>query len=104
MRRPQGQPTPCDAPCPKIPPGSELRAESAVELSDRNRRCLQHFLECEAVNWQTPDAADPLVAYHASVVRAARERAERGRQGQAAASLVPLLRLGLMERGGRGRP
>jgi hypothetical protein len=52
----------------------------AVELGDREWRAYQHYRECAAVNWQVPDASDPLVRYHASLFAAAERDADFARQ------------------------
>lgn len=77
VERANGQPTPCRW-CPKIPPDTSPKPENAVELSERNRRALNHYLECRAIG-TFPD--DPWVRRNAVVFRAimdsvAEDRAE----------------------------
>jgi hypothetical protein len=96
MKRPKGTPTPCDQ-CPKIPlplaPGQTPRPALAVELSEQNRRCYEHYRECAAVNWQCDDAADPLVRRHAAMIGDVIEQVERERQQAALGVLGPLAAL-----------
>ena len=74
-------PTPCRW-CPKLPadvPSSEACPEKAVELSQRNYKCLAHYLECRAVG-RFPD--DAIVRRNAMVIRSVmddieHEKAER---------------------------
>lgn len=82
-----GMPTPCHK-CPKIPRGKPPRRESAVQLTDRNRRAYLHYLECRATG-RFPD--DALVARHAAIIRSVHDEWDR----------VPLRRLlAVLGRGG----
>lgn len=89
--RPKGAPTPCWQ-CPKIPPGRPDRPAFAVELSDRNRRCWDHYREHAATGWRATDAADPLVQHHAEVIAEVVAFVARRRETAALEVLKPLLR------------
>ena len=76
IKRPLGTSPPCHT-CPKIPAGRPPVPASAVELDEAGRRCLSHYRRCRAVNWQVPDATDPLVQQHAAVIRDVEQLIER---------------------------
>ena len=68
VRRAPGAKPPCVF-CPKIPPGKEPVPENAVELTPLGRRVYDHYHRCAGVNWQVPDAADPVVQFHAGELK-----------------------------------
>jgi hypothetical protein len=73
IARPAGVPTPCHK-CARIPAGELPIRDNAIELSDRNWRAYEHFLECRAVGlW--PD--DPIVKRNARILREIHDEAER---------------------------
>jgi hypothetical protein len=86
--RPKGMKPPCDQ-CPKVPlplaEGQVACPELAVELSERNAGCYRHYRECRAVNWNVPEANDPLVRKHAAVIRGVEDAVERAERLAAAA-------------------
>jgi hypothetical protein len=68
MRRPKGVRPPCSY-CPKQPLDVPERGRcpaTAVELSAKNWRAYQHYLECAAVG-QFPD--DAIVRRNAAIIR-----------------------------------
>lgn len=85
--RPKGMKPPC-AECPKISlplaEGQTPCPELAVELSEANARCYRHYRECRAVNWNVPEANDPLVRKHAAVIRGVEDAVERAERVAAA--------------------
>ena len=87
LRRPPGSRPPCET-CPKIAAGDVPAPHNGVRLSDENRRAWDHYRECRAVNWQVPEATDPLVRRHAALLRAVEEAAEKR---DAAAALAGLM-------------
>lgn len=97
LKRPPGSTPPCGS-CPKIPPGDVPMPHRAAELTEQNRQCWQHFRECRAVNWQVPDAADPLVRRHADLI----ETAERAVERADAASALAAALARVASRGGDG--
>jgi hypothetical protein len=101
IERPAGSATPCHA-CPKIPPGEYPAPHNATELSDRNRRCWEHYQECRAVLWRVPDVRDPLVRWHAALLDEVERLAERQAARRDAGGV--LIQLGrILKRGDRGR-
>jgi hypothetical protein len=82
--RPAGAPTPCSW-CAKQPPDlppHERTPDTAVELSERNWRAYQHYLECKAVG-SFPD--DPIVRRNAALFAQAHRVADQVAQLNAAA-------------------
>jgi hypothetical protein len=76
-----GEGPPCRT-CPKMPPDLSPLVKAgphlAVTLSPENRRCYEHYLECEAVGWQgLEDSRDERVRRHASLILGLRREAER---------------------------
>lgn len=67
------QPTPCEK-CPKIPEGLAKIHQNAMELSERNRRAFDHYLECRAVG-MFPD--DEIVRRNAANIRQAHDDHDR---------------------------
>jgi hypothetical protein len=81
--RPKGTLTPCSW-CDKQPadvPPHERTPDTAVELSPKNWRAYQHYLECKAVG-QFPD--DPIVRRNAALFAQAEKVADRVAQLNAA--------------------
>ena len=71
QERPKGTTSPCvgnPKACPKVSP------DSGYELSDRNIQCFTHYRECRAIG-EFPD--DPLVRFHAGIIRSVEDDAER---------------------------
>jgi hypothetical protein len=63
---------------PDLSPLVKAGPHLAVTLSPENRRCYEHYLECEAVGWQgLPDALDERVRRHARLILGLRREAER---------------------------
>jgi hypothetical protein len=76
-----GEGPPCRT-CPKMPPDLSPLVKAgphlAVTLSAENRRCYEHYLECEAVGWQgLEDSRDERVRRHAKLILGLRREAER---------------------------
>lgn len=76
--RPFNAATPCHQ-CPRtqpdMPPGPANGRRS--ELTEDNLRAILHYRRCRAVNWQTPDAADPLVRRTAAILQGVDDEAAR---------------------------
>jgi hypothetical protein len=90
--RPAGVPTPCYK-CPKIPPDAPAKERRyAVELSEKNERVYQHYLECAAVS-RFPD--DPLVRRHAALIGSVLDDVERSERRQERQTLLALLQVAL---------
>ncbi len=67
------QPPPCGT-CPKIPKDAPVKHwDHAVQLSDKNWRAYQYYLECRAVG-QFPD--DAIVRRNARIIRAIQDEAD----------------------------
>ena len=66
LLRVAGTPTPCWK-CPKIPSSAPLKSRQyALEMTERNRRVWEHYVECKAIG-RFPD--DPIVIRHAGIIR-----------------------------------
>jgi hypothetical protein len=91
VRRTPGTPLPCYT-CPKIPAARPPVPASAVELDERGRRALQHYQRCRAVNWNVPDASDPLVQQHAAIIRAVEDMIERQDEARQLVTLGRMIR------------
>jgi hypothetical protein len=79
--------------CPKFDPDTpperrNPRAGRKAELSERGRRVLAHYQECRAVG-RFPD--DPLVQYHAGLVRQVEDAHDRGLTRQQVELLTAVL-------------
>lgn len=85
--RAKGSRTPC-AFCPKIPPGQPAVPTSAVELDEAGYQCWDHYRACKGVNWQVPEAADPIVRRNAGLIRAVEEAVERASQQRTALTVL----------------
>lgn len=88
--RPPGAPTPCRT-CPKVPPRSDPRPESAVELSEEHRETVRYYEECRAVG-HFPD--DPIVRWAARVLRSAEDHVEKALAARSQLNVVTLMRGG----------
>jgi hypothetical protein len=67
--RPRGTITPCWK-CPKVPSDAPERTRRhAIEMTPENMRAFAHYRECRAVNWQVPEASDPIVRRHARIIQ-----------------------------------
>lgn len=71
--RPAIVPTPCQT-CPKLRGERRKAALFAVEVTDRDVRALNHYLECRAVS---DFPADPIVRSNAAIIRAIMDEIER---------------------------
>ena len=83
--RPKGMLPPCSqgpSSCAKISP------ESGIELNERNKETYLHYLECRAVG-DFPD--DPLVRYHAAIIRSVEDESERAERRTANVMLQGLV-------------
>lgn len=92
MRRRPGAKTPCNV-CPKIPfPDNtpEKVQENAIELSDRNRLCVAHWLEAREVGFEPHERADPWVRRHARILRTVQDEFDREPMDKMTAYLMAL--------------
>lgn len=94
VRRPLGVLTPCRG-CPKIPDGVAPWPESAAEWDAACVAVYRHYKECQGVNWQVPDALDPVVRYHAGLIRQVEDAAEAVRGSARVEAVVTGLFAGL---------
>lgn len=79
QRRRPGAPTPCNV-CPKIPfpiGSAEKVRENAIELSDRNRKCVAHWLEAREVGFRPHEQEDHWVRRHARILRSVQDEFDR---------------------------
>jgi hypothetical protein len=83
--------------CPKVPRDVvDPCPEAAVELSEKNWRAYQHYLECRAVGeWPTGDA---IVRRNAMLIRGVEESAARAEAAATGGGLRSML-LGLVSGG-----
>jgi len=89
-----------DPPCHACPKTIGLRVRhwrGAADPPPWAYQTFRHFLECRAVGWQVPDAADPIVRRNAKIVEGVEASIAAGRADGIEAMLA-----GLMTRGRRG--
>lgn len=68
--------------CAKVSP------EAEIELNERNKQAYLHYLECRAVG-DFPD--DPLVKYHAAIIRSVEDESDRSERRMANVMLQGLV-------------
>jgi hypothetical protein len=61
-------------------------------LDDAGWLAYSHYLECKAVNWQCPDALDPVVRRNAALIRSAEDEAASIKEQRRLIALATSLR------------
>lgn len=85
--------------CPKIPEGSPPDPSSAIELSYKNRKAYEHWLEARAVGFKDNEKDDDIVRRNASILHNIYEQLSQQKNSEIVATA---LSAGLS--GGGGKP
>lgn len=97
--RAKGIKTPCST-CKKIPHDApERKRRYATEMTEQNWRAYQHYLGCAAVNWNVPEAGDPIVQKNAAIIKGVLDSLHEAREERLTQLLEGLFQVVAVSRG-----